>query len=213
MKPYTYLLKHKPTSTFYYGVRYQNVKKKIPISEDLWTKYFTSSPKVNELIKEYGADSFEFEIRKVFETPKQATNWETKVLRRCKVLNDERWINANIAGHIMPTTESNKKISDFHKGKPKTAEHRRKIGDANRGKKKPPVTDAYRAKMSKIKSGEGNAMYGRKHSPETLAKMSAIKKGKPAHNKGKPMSEEQKQKIRDTKARKKQKLDKVGVVC
>jgi len=198
MKPYTYLLKHKPTNTYYYGVRYQNVKKKIPIAEDLWTKYFTSSPKIKDLINEYGADSFDFEVRKIFKTPEQATNWETKVLRRCKVLHDPKWINQNIAGYVMPTPESNKKISNFHKGKPKSEEHKRKISAANKGKPKPPVTDAYRAKMSKSTSGKNNGMYGRKHSAETLAKMSAIKKGKPAHNKGKPMSEEQKQKIRDT---------------
>ena len=47
-------------------------------------------------------------------------------------------------------------------------------------------------------------MYGKTHSAETLAKMSQAKKGKPAHNKGKPMSEEQKQKIRDTLRRKRE---------
>lgn len=117
MKPYTYLLKHIPTNTYYYGVRYQNVKKKIPIAEDLWTKYFTSSTKVKNLITKYGTDSFEFEIRKVFETPRKATDWETKVLRRCKVLHDDRWINANIAGKIIPSIESNKKISDIRLNK------------------------------------------------------------------------------------------------
>jgi hypothetical protein len=168
MKPYTYILKHKPTDTYYYGIRYQNVKKKIPISEDLWTKYFTSSPKVKELIKEYGVDSFDFEVRKVFETPEQATAWETKVLTRCKVLHDDKWINSNIAGHIMPTAESNKKISDFHKGKPKTAEQKRKMSEAHKGKPKNPAmyNDEYRANMSKIKSGEGNAMFGQHHSDE-----------------------------------------------
>jgi len=189
MKPYTYLLKHIPTGTYYYGVRYQNVKKKIPIAEDLWTKYFTSSLKVEELIKEYGVSSFEFEIRKVFETPKQATDWETKVLRRCKVLNDSKWINQNIAGHIIPTVESNKKISDFHKGKPKSAEHARKIGDANRGKKKPPVTDEYRANMSKIKSGAGNARFRVKVAgTETARKISQSTKGRIPWNKGMKLS-------------------------
>jgi len=206
MKPYTYLLEHIPTGTYYYGVRYQNVKKKIPIAEDLWTKYFTSSPKVKELIKEYGTDSFEFEIRKEFDTPKAATDWETKVLRRCKVLHDNKWINQNIAGHIVLNDESCKKISDFHKGKPKSAEHRRKMSEAKKGIPKDPkmFNDEYRANMSKIKSGKGNGMYGRKHSEETLAKIRAGRKGQPAHNKGKPMSEEQKEKIRETLRRKKE---------
>ncbi len=37
---------------------------------------------------------------------------------------------------------------------------------------------------------------GRKHSEEAKSKMSQTKKGRPAHNKGKPMSEEQKGKLR-----------------
>jgi len=104
----------------------------------LWVKYFTSSPKIKSLITEYGADSFEFEIRKIFKTPERATAWEAKVLKRMKVLENRKWINANIAGHIMPTAESNKKISDFHKGKPKSAEHRRKISESVTGTTKPP---------------------------------------------------------------------------
>ena len=199
MKPYTYLLKHNPTNTYYYGVRYQNVKKKIPIAEDLWTKYFTSSPKVEELIEDYGADSFDFEIRRVFDTPKQATIWETKVLTRCKVLHDDKWINANIAGHIMPTAESNKKISDFHKGKPKSAEHAAKIGDANRGKKKPPRDQAYRDNMSIATSGEKNGMYGKSQSEETKKLIGAANKGRKSTLKGKCLSEAHKSKISSTK--------------
>jgi len=197
MKPYTYLIKHNPTNTYYYGVRYQNVKKKIPIVEDLWTKYFTSSPTIKKLISKYGVDSFSYEIRKIFNTSEQALAWETKVLRRCNVLHSDKWINANIAGNIMPTIESNKKISDFHKGKPKSEEHKRKIGIANKGKKKPPVSDETRKKLSEAGSGKNNVMYGKKHSAETRKKMSEALKGKVAHNKGKPMSTEQKQKLSD----------------
>ena len=209
MKPYTYLLKHKPTNTFYYGVRYQNVKKRIPIAEDLWTKYFTSSPKVKELINEYSQDSFDFEIRKVFDTPEQATAWETKVLTRMKVLHNDKWINQNIAGHIMPTAESNKKISDFHKGKPKTAEHAKKIGDANRGKKKPPRDQAYRDKMSKSTSGEKNGMYNKTQSAKTRKLIGAankaiqLAKGDDHHMKHIDWTPERCQKMREIRAKRK----------
>jgi hypothetical protein len=172
MKPYTYLLKHNPTNTYYYGVRYQNVKKKIPIAEDLWTKYFTSSPKVKELIAEHGADSFEYEVRKVFETPEQATNWETKVLTRCKVLHNDKWINSNVAGHIMPTEESNKKISDFHKGKPKSAEHAKKISESLIGQKKPWAKN----NLPKDTAGEHNGMYNKHHSEDSKAAIGAKNK-------------------------------------
>ena len=194
MKPYTYLIKHRPTGQVYYGVRSAN---KVEPHEDLWNKYYTSSPKVQRLIEETGKDSFDVEVRKVFETKEQAVAWETKVLRRCKVLHDARWLNQNVAGYIIPTAESNKKISDFHKGKPKSEDHKKKIRDGNIGKKKPPRTDEYRALMSKLKSGENNPMYGKGCTPERAANISAAKKGKPAANKGVPMTEAQKQKLRD----------------
>ena len=40
-------------------------------------------------------------------------------------------------------------------------------------------------------------MYGKGCTPERAANISAAKKGKPAANKGVPMTEEQKQKLRD----------------
>ena len=197
MKPYTYLIKHRPTGQVYYGVRSAN---KVEPHEDLWNKYYTSSPKVQRLIEETGKESFDVEVRKVFETKEHAVAWEAKVLRRCKVLHDNRWINQNVAGYIIPTEESNQKISDFHKGKPKSEDHKKKIRDGNIGKKKPPRTDDYRALMSKLKSGVNNPMYGKGCTPERAANISAAKKGKPAKNKGVPMSEEQKAAIRATKA-------------
>ena len=194
MKPYTYLIKHRPTGQVYYGVRSAN---KVEPHEDLWNKYYTSSPKVQKLIEKSGKESFDVEVRKVFETKEQAVAWETKVLRRCKVLHDDRWLNQNVAGYIIPTEESNKKISDFHKGKPKSEDHKKKIREGNIGKKKPPRNDEYRALMSKLKSGVNNPMYGKGCTPERAANISAAKKGKPAANKGIPMTEEQKQKLRD----------------
>ena len=103
MKPYTYLIRHKPTNRVYYGVRTAN---KHEPQEDLWHHYFTSSPKIQELIEETGQDSFDVEIRQVFESKEKAIAWETRVLRRCRVLEDERWINQNVAGYIVPTEET-----------------------------------------------------------------------------------------------------------
>jgi hypothetical protein len=197
MKPYTYLIKHRPTGQVYYGVRSAN---KVDPQEDLWNKYYTSSPKVQRLIEETGKESFDVEVRKVFETKEQAVAWETKVLRRCKVLHDERWLNQNVAGYIIPTEESNKKISDFHKDKPKTEEHKRNLSLSQKGKPKKYIqTIEHKRKNSLANSGKNNPMYGPCTS-ERAANISAAKKGKPAANKGVPMSEEQKEKIRATKA-------------
>jgi len=205
MKPYTYLIKHRPTNRVYYGMRAAN---RVDPKEDLWQHYFTSSPKVQQLIEETGADSFDIEIRRVFETKEQAVAWETRVLRRCKVLHDDRWINQNVAGYIVPTEESRKKISEFHKGKAKSEEHKEKIRQGNIGKKKPPRTDEYRALMSKLKSGKNNPMYGKGCTPERAAKIGKANKGKTPANKGVPMSEEQKAILRETKQR-----NKVEMTC
>ena len=201
MNPYTYLIKHRPSGKVYYGFRCAN---KVEPHNDLWKNYFTSSPGVQKLIEETGVDSFDTEIRRVFETKEQAVAWETRVLHRCKVLHDDRWLNQNVAGYIVPTEESNKKISDFHKDKPKSKEHKQKMREAQKGKPKKSTvyqTLEYKALMSKIKSGKGNARYGVEVSEETRRKISEAKKGKQvAHNKGVPMSEEQKALIRATKA-------------
>jgi NUMOD3 motif/Putative endonuclease segE, GIY-YIG domain len=206
MKPYTYLIKHRPTGQVYYGVRSAN---KVEPHEDLWNKYYTSSPKVQRLIEETGKDSFDVEVRKVFETKEQAVAWETKVLRRCKVLHDARWLNQNVAGYIIPTEESNKKISDYHKGKPKSESQKEKIRKSNIGKNKGRIqSNEHRRKNSDTHKGQNNPRFGAIVSEETRRKISEAKKGKQvAHNKGVPMSEEQKAKIRATKAAKPYKWD------
>lgn len=203
MKPYTYLIKHRPTGKVYYGFRAAN---KVDPQQDLWKRYFTSSPGVQKLIEETGADSFDVEVRKVFETKEQAVAWETRVLRRCKVLHDNRWLNQNVAGYIVPTEESRKKISEYHKDKPKSNEHRRKLSESQKGKSKSYTqTEEHRRKNSIANSGKNNPMYG-PCSPERAANISAAKKGKPAKNKGVPMSDEQKAKIRATKLAKPTKM-------
>lgn len=196
MKPYTYLIRHRPTGKVYYGYRSAN---RVDPEQDLWKQYFTSSPRVQQLIEETGVDSFDTEIRQVFETKEQASDWETRVLRRCKVLHDDRWINQNIAGYIVPTEESRKKISDYHKDKPKTDEHKQNLSISQKGKPKvnsKNQTPEYRALMSTLKSGKNNPRYGKEVSEETRRKISEAKKGKQvAHNKGVPMTDEQKQKL------------------
>jgi hypothetical protein len=94
---YTYYLRNKITGEKYYGVRY--AKNCDPV--ELWETYFSSSKLVAERIKEYGVSSFDFEIRRVFLTPKQARDWEERVLRRLDVLHRVDWLNQNICGKFL----------------------------------------------------------------------------------------------------------------
>ena len=204
IKPYTYLVKFKPTGKVYYGSRCQNVTKfnRTP-AEDFWHKYTTSSENINALIEEHGKDAFEYEIRKTFDSVEEMADWETRVLTRCRVLErQDRWMNGNVAGKKILTKAGAKVISATHKNKPKSEEHRKKIKLSNIGKNKGKVpSDEHRRKNSEAHKGEKNAMYG-PCSEERAANISAAKKAQNlvAYNKGIPMSEEQKVAIRATKA-------------
>jgi hypothetical protein len=174
MKPYTYLIKFKVTGQCYYGSRYKNVRLGLNPEDDLMIKYQTSSKDINDLIAQYGLEAFEWEVRRTFDTPEQASDWEIRVLKRCKVLESGKWFNGNIAGYIVPTEKSRQKISDFHKGKPKSEEHKKNLSESQKGKTKvnsKNQTPEYRALMSGLKSGSNNPMYGRSHSEESKKKI------------------------------------------
>ena len=188
IQSYTYLIKCKVTGQVYYGSRTKNVRLKRTPLEDLMIYYTTSSNDVNDLIKQYGIEAFDWEVRQTFNDLAKPGVWETKVLRRMKVLQRrDIWLNANIAGKKVLTKSGAKKISATHKDKPKTEEHKQKLSDVQKGKRKvnsKNKTPEYRALMSTLKSGVNNPMYGKGCTEERAANISAAKKGKPAKNKG-----------------------------
>jgi hypothetical protein len=164
---YTYLLHHIPTNTFYYGIRWKKDCK----PEEFWKSYFTSSKKLVPLLRTlFGDESFEFQIRKVFNDIKIARSWESKVLRRMRVLkNPDIWLNRTnnkaIYNEIAPNLGKKLPwIAEFNK-KPETIEKRRlsKLGKkrspfsdkwkfnmsiANKGRKLPPRTEEHKRKIS-----------------------------------------------------------------
>ena len=210
IKPYTYLVKFKPNGKVYYGSRCQNYTKfnRTP-AEDFWKYYTTSSENINSLINKHGKDAFEYEIRRTFDSVEEMANWETRVLTRCRVLErQDRWLNGNVAGKKILTEAGAKKISDTHKDKPKTEEHKKNLSVSQKGKPKISTTyqtKEYRENMSKLKSGPGNAMYGKPCSKERAENISKAKKAKnrTAKNKGVSMSQEQKDAIAATKEKNK----------
>lgn len=92
--PYTYLIYCIPTKQFYYGVRYS----KNCHPNDLWKTYYTSSTYVRHLIKEYGKDSFKYEVRRTFTSSYKAKQWETKVLKKMNVTARPDFINKSNSG-------------------------------------------------------------------------------------------------------------------
>lgn len=141
--PYTYYLINTITGEKYYGVRYANNCN----PSELWVTYFSSSKYVKALIELYGLDSFKHEIRKTFNSPKEARDWEEKVLRRLNVLNSDIWLNRNICGKYLkegPQSKEHKekrlaKYKEYLKLHPRklSEETKKKISKSSKGKSKP----------------------------------------------------------------------------
>lgn len=118
IKAYTYHLYCKPIDKHYYGVRYSNIKKGWTPKQDLWNHYFSSSKKVRALIKEFGIEAFDYEIRKEFDDKKSALAWEFEVLRRLKVIENDKWLNECIypprrpkSAYTIATSETREKMA------------------------------------------------------------------------------------------------------
>ena len=115
--PYTYLVKCIPTNQCYYGSR---TAKGCDPSE-LWIRYFTSSKVIQRLIVEYGVESFQYSIRKIFKSKLLAVKWEMTVLRRLKTAQSDKWINLHNGGnkfiHILHSQKTRDKISRIVKNR------------------------------------------------------------------------------------------------
>jgi group I intron endonuclease len=85
------------------------------------------------------------------------------------------------SGYVM-TPEARAYISAHRKASGITPENRAKMAAAAKLVFESPE---YRAKLSAMRQGENTAMYGKKHKPETLVKMSAARKANPSGNAGK----------------------------
>lgn len=136
MIPYTYLIGWAEQNMFYYGVRYALDCE----PSDLMTTYFTSSPKVAEMIETHGLPDI-IQVRKTFDGTKKARLWEHKVLRRMKVIKSDRWLNRTDNKSIEP--QIGKKNHMFGKfgelshryGTTMSKESKKIIGEKSRMKK------------------------------------------------------------------------------
>jgi hypothetical protein len=113
MKPYYYLIRHKPSGKLYAGSQYG--KNSDP--NNLWETYFTSSKLVKELIEKDGVDSFEIEY---VDCRPDAREYEQKYLMamyekygREEFL--ERFLNRNLSPGILLTDESIEKANEKRK--------------------------------------------------------------------------------------------------
>lgn len=180
IKPYTYLIKFKPTGQVYYGSRVKNVRLKRTPEEDLMKHYFTSCKTIKKLVKEFGIDNFEWEIRKTFENINEAARWEQKVLQRMNVVKDPRWFNQNANGYIVPTPEGLAIISATHKGKPKPQSQKDNISKALTGvpKSEEACKNMSISQLARDCSGPNHPLFGVARTEEQNAHHSKMMKGK-----------------------------------
>jgi hypothetical protein len=79
---YVYYIKHIPTGKYYYGSRYNHIKKGIIPENDFWIKYFTSSKEVAMLLKESGKELFETRILFKDHNPNTCFIFEQNIIKQ-----------------------------------------------------------------------------------------------------------------------------------
>lgn len=107
--PYTYCLTFKPTGQRYYGARWA----KGCHPTDLFKSYFTSSERISKMILENGKESFQYQIRKVFNSAEACRVWEQKVITRLRVSSNANWIN----GRYIPSGDMSGPNNPMYKAK------------------------------------------------------------------------------------------------
>lgn len=200
--PYTYLITHTPTNKKYYGVRFA----KGCSPSDLWLTYFTSSKYVNQLIEEYGKESFKTQIRKIFTNVETARCWENKVLKRMAVTNRDDYLNKtnnlsrppmygldNASSKLEVREKISKSLLKYYetnvsvrRGTYMSEEQKKLISISRRSR--PPASAETNAKISATLKGRPALNKGTTHTDEAKAKISAA-------GKGRKKSEEHKAKI------------------
>lgn len=163
--PFTYLIGWPEHNLYYYGVRYKSGCN----PNDLCTTYFTSSRLVHSCILKYGTPTLR-QIRKTFKLPKQALVWEQTVLRRLKVLYNDKWLNKNISGAIefddrirKLMSEAKKGLIWVHKDGKKTCIRKELLNFY--------LSEGFSKGHGQKYIGEKNPMYGKQHTKETKAKI------------------------------------------
>lgn len=167
IKAYTYLIGWSKLNLWYYGVRY----KKGCAVDDLFVSYFTSSKVVHSLMFIHGLPDVK-QIRKTFLSIKQALLWEQKVLRRIKVLKNEKWLNQNISGAINFTPVIRNIMSERKRGRVWLIKDNKKTLVVKE-LVEPLLLEGY-TKWKPNHYGNKNGMFGKKHKEETKQKIGLL---------------------------------------
>lgn len=176
MVPFTYHIVCRLTGEHYYGSRYA----KGCDPSDLWNTYFTSSRKVKKLLEQYGTQSFDVEVRRVFETREEAIRWEFRVLEKLNAAARPDWLNQHngkgrvksgfegrvhseatkqkqseaAKGRKRPDLAERNKLNKPNLGRKFTEEHRQHISESSKGRKRPDLAERNRQRAKTQYSSE-----------------------------------------------------------
>lgn len=155
------------------------------LPSQLGTTYFSSSPKVQRLIKSHGIENFTFEIRQIFNDINKARTWETKILT--KFLNHPKFLNIHKNDGFCKIDNSGCKNPMYgtiapNRGIPHKQETIQKISESCSGEKNGFYGKHHSEEFKQRRSdelsgismniGEDNPFYGKTHSDENRVKIS-----------------------------------------
>lgn len=173
---YVYRITNTKLNKHYYGVRSSNIEP----SKDLGIKYFSSSSD-HEFMNDQknNPQDYKYKIISIFDSREEAIKLEIKLHAKFNVGINESFYNKSkqtstkydtTGTTFTLTKEARNKISKALKGKPKSKTHIENV-IKNHGMKGKTHTERARKSMSIKRTGEGNGMYGRNHTPESIEKM------------------------------------------
>lgn len=87
--PYTYSITHKKTGIHYYGSRYSRGCS----PNDFFKTYFSSCKIIHDIIKKEGIKALIGKVRKIFNTPEECIQHESKFLKRVDAKNNCKFFN------------------------------------------------------------------------------------------------------------------------
>ena len=151
--PFTYLIGWPELDRWYYGSRYA-----IGCDpSELWVRYFTSSKQVADFRKVHGEPTVRI-VRKVFQDTNSVRLWEHRVLKKLKVIYNDRWLNktdnkaiAPMPGDLNPMFGKTGELSHRF-GAVLPDESKKVIGKKSR-LKKGKMPEGFSEKMRKIVTG------------------------------------------------------------
>lgn len=167
-QPYTYLIQFIPTGEFYYGCSYAS-RSKVAHPSLLWQTYFTSSDIVQQLINDYGVDSFRVISTKNHKDKETTLLYEHRFLKRVDAKNNPKFLNQHNGAKdfkgVEHTEETKQKLrkpksEEFKQNlrKPKSEETKQKMR-----KVKGPQSDEHKANISASKSGKRRLPFSATH--------------------------------------------------